>query len=204
MVAKLTNPPLLAYPDYAKEFIVTTDASTSGIGAVLSQRHEDGERPIAYYSRSLMGAEKNYPIFHLEGLAIKAALQKWRFHLLGYKVLVRSDNQPIINILRSKQTEGRLSKYLSVIMEYQVRFQYLPGPSNKAADYLSRAHESDKESDENARVAKITIPPQSEEIHIRKLNSKSLPSSLDLASAQQQDKELTDLINRPSRQFRYV
>ena len=56
----LTSAPIMAYPQFDKEFILDTDASGSAIGAVLSQRHEDGEHVIAYGSRSLTRAEKKY------------------------------------------------------------------------------------------------------------------------------------------------
>ena len=138
LISKLTSSPILAYPDYSKPFIVTTDASTDSIGAVLSQDIDGFEKPIAFYSRSINNCEKKYPIFDLEGLAIKCALQKWRYYLLGYKVIVRTDNQPIMYLLRSKDCQGRIGKYLTTIMEYNPTFQYLPGKSNIVADYLSR------------------------------------------------------------------
>ena len=138
LISKLTNSPVLTYPNYSLPFIVTTDASTDGIGAVLSQCIEGTEKPIAFYSRSINKCEKKYPIFDLEGLAIKCALQKWRYYLLGYNIIVRTDNQPIMHLLRSKDCQGRIGKYLTTIMEYNPTFQYLPGKSNIVADYLSR------------------------------------------------------------------
>ena len=132
---------------------MTTDASLDGIGAVLSQEDIEGkERTLAYYSRKLNHAEKNYPVFHLEGLAIKTALQKWRYYLLGHEILVRSDNQPIIAVFKSKQCEGRLAKYLSVLQEYKLSFQYLPGKANLVADFLSKSCDETKEIQDNIDV----------------------------------------------------
>ena len=138
LIYKLTNSPILTYPDFSKPFIVTTDASIDGIGAVLSQSIDGHEKPIAFYSRSINKCEKKYPIFDLEGLAIKCALQKWRYYILGYEIIVRTDNQPIMHLLKSKECQGRIGKYLTTIMEYNPTFQYLPGKSNVVADYLSR------------------------------------------------------------------
>jgi len=68
--AKLVSAPVLACPDFSKQFVLQTDASTSGLGAVLTQQHEDGERVIAYASRTLNAAERNSTTTGLECLAI--------------------------------------------------------------------------------------------------------------------------------------
>ena len=83
----LLSASVLAMPDYTKQFIVQTDASTIGIGAALTQKHEhEGkmvERPIAFVSRSLKPAEKNYSATHLELLAVMYAVKQFRHYILG-------------------------------------------------------------------------------------------------------------------------
>ena len=138
LIDEVTHAPILVYPDYEKTFYVTTDASGDGIGAVLSQKHEGRHRPIAYYSRGLIGAERRYPVYELEGLAIKSALQKFKFYILGYKVIVRTDNQPVLYLLKSKECQGRVGKYMASIMEFDPKFEYIRGKDNHAADFLSR------------------------------------------------------------------
>ena len=95
---KLTSPPTLAFPDFSKPFIVETDASCNGLGAVLSQQQEPGQVVIAYASRSLKPSEKNmnnYSSTKLELLALKwAVTDKFREYLLGGKFTV--NNQIII------------------------------------------------------------------------------------------------------------
>ena len=83
-------------------------------------------------------AEKKYPIYELEALSMKAALQKFRFYILGYKVIVRSDNQPALYLLRSKECHGRVTKYMATIMEFNPTFEYIRGTDNFAADFMSR------------------------------------------------------------------
>src|SRR5688572_12705807 len=79
---RLITAPVLAHPDFDKPFILYTDASTIGLGAVLAQQQDDGkERPIAYHARTLKGAEKNYPITELECLAVIWAIVKLRHYL---------------------------------------------------------------------------------------------------------------------------
>ena len=138
IIDKTVNAPILSYPDFNKEFVITTDASTEGIGAVLSQSHDGVQKPLAFYSRALNGAEKRYSIHELEGLAIKAALNKFRFVVLGYPITVRTDNQPIIYLFKSNECCGRLAKYLAAIQEFNIKLKYLPGKENCMADFLSR------------------------------------------------------------------
>ena len=68
---KLSSAPVLAYPDFCKDFVLETDASIKGLGAVLSQKQSDGKlHPIAFASRALSPPEKNYAVIELETLAV--------------------------------------------------------------------------------------------------------------------------------------
>ena len=98
-----SNTPVLAYPDYKQKFKLYTDASESGLGAVLTQVKEDGlERPVAYASRTLSKSEKNYDAHKLEFLALKWAITD-RFHeyLYGGTFDVFTDNNPLTYVLSS-------------------------------------------------------------------------------------------------------
>ena len=80
-----SDTPVLAYPDYKQKFKLYTDASESGLGAVLAQIKEDGlERPVAYASRTLSKSERNYDAHKLEFLALKWAITD-RFHEYLYE-----------------------------------------------------------------------------------------------------------------------
>jgi hypothetical protein len=84
---RFTTAPVLKLPDPTKPYIVKTDASMSGIGALLEHEEEDGWHPVAFTSRKLQPAEKNYPVHDLELMAIVYAFQEWRVYLYG--VLLR-------------------------------------------------------------------------------------------------------------------
>ncbi|KAJ8375683.1 hypothetical protein SKAU_G00062630 [Synaphobranchus kaupii] len=89
--AALTEAPVLAYPDAQRPFIVDTDASNTGVGAVLSQEDEDGERVVAYYSRALGKAERNYCVTRRELLAVtlEGQVARWLEQLQGYDFEIR-------------------------------------------------------------------------------------------------------------------
>ena len=99
----LCNSPVLRSPDFAAEFILQTDAFNRGIGAVLSQRHDDGvDHPIAYYSKKLQPREERYATVEKECLAIKMAIENFRVYLLGHHFTIqtvhRSCNGPRIRM----------------------------------------------------------------------------------------------------------
>ena len=81
---QLCSDPVLKSPDFSKDFILQTDASNRGVGAVLSQIDDDGEEhPVAYFSRKLVEREEKYSTIEKECLAIKLAIQAFRVYLLG-------------------------------------------------------------------------------------------------------------------------
>ncbi|CAG8700505.1 10640_t:CDS:1, partial [Ambispora gerdemannii] len=90
---KLTNAPILLYPDYKKKFILATDASKLGLGAILSQLDPNrNERPVAYVSRGLSPAERNYAIHEMECLAVVWAVKYFRQYLLEQKFDLITDH----------------------------------------------------------------------------------------------------------------
>ena len=88
------NSPVLAFADYTKDFLLKTDASKEGLGAVLSQKQEDGQfHPVAYGSKALTTHEKNYHSTKLEFLALKwAVTEHFKEYLLYQPFLVKTDN----------------------------------------------------------------------------------------------------------------
>ena len=82
---RLVAPPVLAYLNFDVDFVLETDASYLGLGALLSQRQEDGKvHPIAYYSHGLSGAEKNYGITDLDTLVVVWGISYFHYYLYGH------------------------------------------------------------------------------------------------------------------------
>ena len=137
----LLSPPVLAHPNFEKSFIVETDASQHGMGAVLIQVGEDElEHPVMYYSKKFNKAEKNYIVSEQEALGVVYALRKWRgFVCNGKKIIVRTDHAPLKVFGRDKGVlSQRLSRWLDFFGEYTLEFVHKPGCKNNFADGLSR------------------------------------------------------------------
>ena len=135
----LTTAPLLVYPQFDRPFMLETDASGSGLGAVLAQHQEDGSvRPVAYASRSLQQHEKNYGITELEGLAVVWAVKHFRHYLYGHKCKVYTDHEALKALLNTPRPSGKLARWGMAIQELDIEIFYRPGKGNSNADALSR------------------------------------------------------------------
>lgn len=133
-----SHPVVLKLPNTEETFDVTTDASDTGLGAVLSQ----GGRVIEYASRRLNKSEKNYSASDRELLAIVWSLEKWRHYLFGRAFVVCTDHQPLTYLQSVKNPKGRMARWISRLQEYNFQVRYKPGSDNKVADSLSRLPES--------------------------------------------------------------
>ena len=136
----LTTPPVLAYADYSLPFLLYTDASGDGLGAVLYQKQKDGqERVIAYASRGLRHAEKHYPAHKWEFLALKwAVTEKFHDYLYGNRFTAVTDNNPLTYILTTAKLDAAGHRWLAALASYDFDIRYRPGIHNIDADLLSR------------------------------------------------------------------
>lgn len=134
----LTTAPVLVYPRFGPNcfFILETDASTVGLGAVLSQTQDDGTvHPIAYASRSVDKHEKNYGISELETLGLVWALRYFRHCLLGHPCTVYTDHIACLSILNTARPSGKLARWALTVQEMDLTKS---GKTNTNADALSR------------------------------------------------------------------
>ena len=102
--------PVLVYPDFEQKFILETDASLRGLGAVLSQMEQGLLHTVSYASRSLSSPEKNYSISELETLAVVWAIQHYRAYLYGHEVRVVTDHSTVKAILETPSPSGKHAK----------------------------------------------------------------------------------------------
>ena len=132
--------PVLTFADFEKEFQLETDASSEGLGAMLSQKQPDGKwHPVAFGSRELKGGEAKYHSSKLEFLALKWAIMKQFREYLQYRPFtVLTDNNPLIYILTTLNLDALGHRWVAALASYNMTIKYLKGSDNKVADALSR------------------------------------------------------------------
>ena len=133
---------LLAHPMVFAPIALRTDASSTGIGAVLEQQQKGVWRPLAFFSRHLKGAETKYSTFDRELLAAFSAVRHFQTQIEGRQCILFTDHRPLTQALKrtSDPFSARQQRQLAGITEFvdEVRFQ--PGCSNETADCLSRSN----------------------------------------------------------------
>ena len=136
--SRLGSKPVLKMPDNEKEFVLRTDASDRGLGAVLLQEHEGKLHPVAYQSKKLLGAESRYAIVEKECLGTVWGIQKFERFLYGKHFTLETDHQPL-KCLQKTPTNPRLIRWALQLQPYRFTIRVIPGKDNLGADYLSRA-----------------------------------------------------------------
>ena len=125
---------VLRFPDFGKPYVLETDTSAQGLGAVLAQKAEDGKmHPIAYASRTTQGAEKNYASSELEALAVVWATRHFRHYLYGAKCTVLTD-VALKSLLATPHPSGRLAHWGLALQELDLDIQHRSGKINKNAE----------------------------------------------------------------------
>lgn len=135
----------LAHYDPQLKLVLTVDASPWGLGAILGQLEGDTERPLAYASRALSNAERNYSQIEKEATAIVFGIRRFHQYLYGLDVpfILRTDHKPLMYIFHPHKgvpevSANRLQRYALFLNSYNYEIQYVSSVNN-SADYLSRA-----------------------------------------------------------------
>jgi hypothetical protein len=156
---RVTSEPVLAHPELDKPFELEVDASGFAVGAVLLQKKEDGKRhPIAYFSKTLNEAQRNYDVADLELLAVVMSLDNWRSFLAGspHKVIVYSDHQNLLYWKEPHKISRRVAREVLRLSEYNIEIRHIKGTSNGRADALSRRPDYDQGTKDNTNV--VVLP----------------------------------------------
>ena len=135
----LCSSPILQSPDFTRPFVLQTDASDRGVGAVLTQKDDDGqEHPVSYYSRKLLPREQRYSKVEKELLAIKLAVNAFRVYLLGRHFTIVTDHRSLEWLERLKENNDRLTRWSLALQPYNYVVKHRPRKDNGNADALSR------------------------------------------------------------------
>jgi hypothetical protein len=157
---RVTTEPVLAHPILTDPFKLEVDASGFAMGAVLLQKKEDSKKhPIAYYSKTLSAAERNYNIYNLELLAIVNDLDHWRQYLAGspHKIIIYSDHQNLLYWKEPHKISQWVAREVLMLSEYNFEIRHIKGTANGQADALSRRPDYNQGQDDNRD---ITVLPE--------------------------------------------
>lgn len=135
----LISAPILTCPDFTKKFYVQTDASDFGLGAVLTQIQDEGEKVICYLSRSLTKVERRYSITEKECLAVLFAVEKLRQYLEGSHFTVITDHYSLKWLYSIKDPVGRIARWAVRLQQYDFDIVHRKGRDHVVPDALSRA-----------------------------------------------------------------
>ncbi|KAK3106230.1 hypothetical protein FSP39_015710 [Pinctada imbricata] len=193
---KLIESPILAYPNFTETFILDTDASDKGIGAVLSQNIDGNERVIAYASRTLSKAEQKYCVTRKELLAVVHYVKYFRHYLYGRQFRIRTDHGSLRWLINFKNPEGQLARWIEVLGMYDMKIEHRPGSQHRNADTLSRypckqcKYDPDWEQQKsNETHVKSVSMVNTEETMVKQDNS--IEPDTGLIEIQREDKEIS-------------
>jgi len=168
---RLTSAPILSYPDLTGNYILHTDASKYGVGAVLVQSQEGEEKVLAYTSKHLTKGQTKWSTIEKEYYAITHAFRKFYHYLHGQSIIIYTDHKPLVQIKTSQELQGsRIHRFSFAISQFNYEIRYRPGKTNQNADTLSR----------------IPITPDSFSINL--ISTDGLPSKIEFINAQLKDR----------------
>ena len=135
---RLTSSPILVAPRDTGTYVLDVDASDCALGAVLQQEQDGVLRVISYGSRALSDAERRYCITRRELLGVVYGLKRYRQHLLGRPIVVRTDHAALTYLMKTPEPIGQQGRWLDLLAEYDITIQHRPGRVHGNSDALSR------------------------------------------------------------------
>lgn len=137
----LVSAPVLSHPDFSRPFVIQCDASATGVGSVLYQVTDEGdEHPIAYMSKKLNSAQRNYCVTELECLAAVLSVKKFRAYVEGMVFKIVTDHSSLKWLMTQKELSGRLARWSLKLQGFNFTIEHRKGSANVVPDALSRAH----------------------------------------------------------------
>ena len=134
----LAKHPILMLPDFNKQFILRTDASNDGMGAVLLQEHDSILKPVCYGSKKFNDHERKYAVVEKECYAIVWAVRKFKEYLYGKEFILQTDHMPLAYLKNMKNQNDRLMRWALSLQPYSFWVEYIKGSDNIGSDMLSR------------------------------------------------------------------
>ena len=129
--------PILRYPDTTKPYIMYTDASNDACRAQLSQMLNKAEFPVAFLSHTFTDTQRRWSTPEQEAYGIYLTIKKWNYYLQGADIIVRNDHKPLAQFLNGKNENTKINRWGLELASYNIKFEWISGPKNKAMDCLS-------------------------------------------------------------------
>ena len=140
--SRLVEAPIMANPDWNKEFEIMCDASDYAMGTVLGQKAKKMFRAIYYSNKTFNEAQENYLTTEKEMLAMVFACEKFRPYILGSHVIIHTDHVAIKYLMAKKEAKPRLIRWVLLLQEFDLEIKDKKGCDNMIADHLSRVEKS--------------------------------------------------------------
>ncbi|XP_044574087.1 uncharacterized protein LOC116655403 [Drosophila ananassae] len=141
---RLCEAPVLCNPDFNKPFAIHCDASKSGVGAVLVQETDEGdEKPVAFVSKKLNKAQRNYTVTEQECLAAIVALKQYRAYVEGHPFKIVTDHASLKWLMSNRDLSSRLGRWAIALQRFQFSIEHRKGSLHIVPDSLSRVNEDE-------------------------------------------------------------
>ncbi len=153
LCVQLCNSVCLCVPCASDCFVLECDASSTGVGAVLSVVRGEETLPVAFFSKQLRGAQTKYSAQELEGLGVFESIKHFAYFLYGRRFKVITDHKGLVNMRTGRQDNRRIYNWCLKLSEFEFEMVYRAGKQNVVADGLSRCFEEDSSCDTVTRVS---------------------------------------------------
>jgi hypothetical protein len=162
----LVAEPLMRHPDFNRRFVIDVDSCAVGVGATLSQNFEDGEHPVAYYSKKFTEDEAKWTSNELEAIGVIKALDHFRPYVWGADFDLRTDNMTVHLGWLKRQTKGKLARWAARLAEFDGYMNTIPrsGRKHGNADGPSRMRKTEEAPTSGDDCMGLGIPPQRREV----------------------------------------
>ena len=162
---RLTSQPILVAPRDDGQYVLDTDASDFALAAVLHQRQDCVLKVIGYVSRSLTAPERRYCITRRELLGVVFGLRKFRQHLLGRRVVVRTDHAALTHLMRTPEPIGQQGRWLDFLAEFELDIVHRAGKKHSNSDALSRRPCQKTDTDDCPQCVRGTTAGTAPQVH---------------------------------------
>jgi transposase InsO family protein len=140
LIDHLCSDNILRQPDFSKDFLILSDASAIGAGAVLCQEHNGILFPVSFASWLFSPTQRRYSTTEREMLGLVMSVRKWKSFFIDRKFMAKTDHKALTGIMNLEDPYGRIARWMAELGQFSFKLNYIPGPLNVIGDTMSRTH----------------------------------------------------------------